>query len=173
MKKTICMLLVCVLCFMIVGCTSDTKTTKAETTAETTKEEESTTSAETTVAETKKLTKKEKVEKVARDYMEENFSNTDIDSITVNDDAGTDKKDDYIFLTNLTWNVQNSGKTSKEMLELYSDSLAATLAKGCKNVNEICLFWEVPYLGGNAKLAYEVRDGGAYRMDTMFDNTFN
>ena len=67
----------------------------------------------------------------------------------INENAGTDELDDYVALVYLTWNVQNSPKTSKEMLDMYSSDLAAYLASECPNVSEVAIFWQVPYLTTN------------------------
>ena len=77
------------------------------------------------------------------------YNSTDITEISVNEHAGTDELDDYVALVYLTWNVQNSPKTSKEMLDMYSSDLAAYLASECPNVSEVAIFWQVPYLTTN------------------------
>lgn len=85
---------------------------------------------------------------------------TQIDRITINDDLGTEADGDYIALVYLTWNQKNTGKTSKKMLEMYSSDLAATLGEQNSSVNEIAIFWTVPYLNDTAKCSYK-RNGGS------------
>lgn len=112
-------------------------------------------------------------EKAIRDRINDEYSGTVIDSITLNPDLGTDIETDYIALVNLTWNVQNSAKTSKKMLEMYSDDLAATVYSECPDVQELAIFWTVPYhSNANAKKSYERRSDGMYLTDTMFDQVF-
>ena len=95
------------------------------------------------------------------------MASTDIDGITVNADASSDGK--YIALVNLTWNVSNHGDTSKKMLSMYSEDLAATVANECPDVSGVTLFWSVPYLDGTAKVAYESNGGGMMLADEVWD----
>lgn len=119
------------------------------------------------------LSEKEQIEKIIRDIITDNCTLTDIDSITINDDAGTDAEGDYIALVNLTWNQKNKGETSKEVLTLYSDDIAATLADQNSSVNEIAIFWAVPYLNSDAKCAYEREGDGFKQMDMALGEAFN
>ncbi len=100
------------------------------------------------------------------------YEGTTIDEITINEDGGTSVSDDYIALVYLTWNVKNSGSTSKEMLNTYSSDLAATLGKYNSSVNEICIFWTVPYLNDTAKCSYERVTGGFREMDMSWGKAF-
>lgn len=120
------------------------------------------------VTENKEMT----TEDIIRARIEEKYRDTDVESITLNEHAGTDVEDDYIALVRLTWNVKNSGKTSKEMLSMYSSDLAATVAEKCPNVQEIAIFWTVPYLNDNAKCAYERKNGNMYEMDIVWGKSF-
>lgn len=97
---------------------------------------------------------------------------TQIDRITINDDLGTDADGDYIALVYLTWDQTNTGTTSKKMLEMYSSDLAATLSKQNSSVNEIAIFWTVPYLNDTAKCSYKRNVGGFVEMDMAWGKTF-
>lgn len=104
----------------------------------------------------------------------EKITFTNIDDIKVNEDLGTDKEGDYIALVYLTWEQENSGKLSKEVLTMYSSDLAAIVAEENSNVQEIAIFWTVPYLNNaKAKCAYERKDGGMYEMDMVWDGAFS
>lgn len=103
----------------------------------------------------------------------EEYHNAVIDRITINDDLGTEEENDYIALVYLTWNTKNSGKLSKEMLKMYSDDLAATLANENDTVQEIAIFWTVPYLNDTAKCSYERVPDGFVVMDEMWGNAFS
>ena len=121
---------------------------------------------------------KEAIELCIRNRITKEYSKTSIDRITINVDLGTEKPDDYIALVYLTWNVQNSGSMSKKMIKMYSDDLAATIAKERLDVQEIAIFWTVPYLNNaSAKCSYERKKKGEkegmYEMDMMWDNEFN
>lgn len=75
------------------------------------------------------LTETQKIEKILTDRITEQYTMTQIDRITINDDLGTEADGDYIALVYLTWDQTNTGTTSKKMLEMHSSDLAATLAK--------------------------------------------
>ncbi len=102
-----------------------------------------------------------------------NYSGTTVDSITLNEDYGTDKEGDYIALINLTWTVKNKGEMSKKVLKMYSDDLAATVASECPNIQEIAIFWTVPYLNADAKCSYERKGESMYEMDMVWDTVFD
>lgn len=107
-------------------------------------------------------------------YIDENYTLTDLDDITVNEDMGTDEDGDYVVLVNLTWNQKNKGSTSQEMLDLYSSDMAARTYKDLPEVQELCIFWTVPYLNdGKAKISFERTDGGMVYTDKAFDEKFN
>lgn len=118
-------------------------------------------------------TPKSIVENIIRDRITSEYLSTDIDSITINENLGTEEAGDYIALVYLTWNVSNSPKLSKDMLNMYSSDLAATVANECENVAEIAVFWTVPYLNdANAKCSYERINGGMYEMDMVWGAEF-
>lgn len=138
------------------------------------KEEISTAPSETTsISESSEVTENVSTEeRVIRTRIAEKYADTDIDSITLNDDLGTEAEGDYIALVRLTWNVKNSGKTSKEMLSMYSSDLAATVAQECPTIQEIAIFWTVPHLNDTAKCSYERKDDGMYEMDMVWGKAF-
>lgn len=47
--------------------------------------------------------------------------------------------------------MKNTEDTSKEMINMYSRDLAEYIAETKSNVQEIAIFWEIPYLDVNAK----------------------
>lgn len=145
--------------------TSDTiSETTAESTVETTAETTSTdVAADIPTA----------IENSLRARITDKYTSTDIDKIVINENLGTDTPDDYIALVYLTWNVQNSGETSKEVLTLYSNDLASMAAEKLTNVQEIAIFWEVPYLNDSAKCAYERNGDAMYVSDTVWGNGFS
>lgn len=133
--------------------TEDNKTTESNTNSDVTNEE----------------SPKTDIENAIRTHITDQYSDTDIDSITINDDLGTEIDGDFIALVYLTWNVKNSVKTSKEVLELYSGDLAATIAESCPDVQELAIFWTVPYLdNANAKCSYERKEGKMFTMDNVW-----
>lgn len=136
------------------------------------KDDEETTN-ETQTEET--TTPQDIIENAIRQRISDEYTFTDIDSIRINENLGTDDvDDDYIALVDLTWTQMNKGPTSKKMLSMYSEDLAAYIGEECPNVQEIAIFWTVPYLdNANAKCAYERKGEGMYEMDMMWDNAFN
>lgn len=94
-----------------------------------------------------------------RSHVRSEYADTNIDHITVNNDN--------IVLAYLVWNVKNSEKTTKEMLRMYSDDLAATLTDDYDDLKEIAVFWNVPYLSKDYKWHYTCTSSGAYMDDSM------
>ncbi len=104
----------------------------------------------------------------------DNYTDTDIEQMEINENLGTEEDGDYIILARLTWNTKNSGTSSKEMLEMYSSDFAARIGAEQPAVNEVAIFWTVPYLdNANAKWAYERKDEGMYLSDNMMDSVFS
>ena len=62
---------------------------------------------------------------------------------------------------------------SKEMLRMYSDDLAATLAEKNDTVKEIAIFWTVPYLNDRAQCSYERVTNGFAMMDLIRGKAFS
>lgn len=167
MKKLLTILIISLLALTAAACGSE----------ETTKPKE----VEKPKVEVKKERPKEvKKEKLSRDkeianevkkIVKKNYPGTTVSKIEVNENFGTEKENDYIVLPYLNWDVKNSVKTTKEMLKMYSDDLAAQLAKE-SDIEEITVFWEVPYhLKGNniAKFNY-TRSGNDMAIgDAWFD----
>ena len=97
------------------------------------------------------------------------YLNYDIQVIT-----RTEKNDDYVLLVRFTCNVKNSAKTSKEMLDMYSSDMAARMYKDLPEIQELAVFWTVPYLNnGNAKISFERAGNGMKYTDKVFDKNFN
>ena len=115
------------------------------------------------------LTTEDYIEANLRSYVSD-YDYTTIDSITINEDAGTDTPDDYIALVNLTWSQKNSQETTKKMLDMYSQDMAARIYKDSSSVQEICIFWTIPYLNASAKWSFERGSNGMYATDQIFSN---
>lgn len=111
------------------------------------------------------------IENTIKDRVSDEYSGTVIKKIDINENLGTDDEDDYIVLPHLRWDVKNKPKMTREMLEMYSDDLAAILAKHT-NITEITIFWEVPYhLEGNnvAKMSYSRSGDGMAIGEKWYD----
>lgn len=114
-----------------------------------------------------------RVKNKVREYVNAHYNGTTIDNITVNPDLGTEKEDDYVALVRLTWNVKNGGKLSREMLDMYSSDMAARMYEDLPEVQELAVFWTVPYLNnGAAKISFERSNGGMRYTDKIYDRNF-
>jgi len=108
---------------------------------------------------------KGKIEK----HVDDNYDDTSIDEIKINDDAG--KGEGKIVLAYLSFDRSNKAKTAKDMIDMYAEDLAATLAKE-KEVNEVTVFWTVPYLKEDEVIAKinSVRKGDSMQAgDEVYD----
>lgn len=89
--------------------------------------------------------------------------NTKVDSIRVNENAGTDKDDDVIVLIDLSWSTKNLEKTTREILKMYSDHIATKLASSLADESELAFFWDANYSGLSIKHSYQIKSGNAYK----------
>lgn len=115
---------------------------------------------------------KQDIEEAARQIIADNFTATDVDRVTVNEDYGTDADGDYILLVYLTWNVQNSADMTKKVLAMYSEDFSARVGESLENVREVTLFWTVPYhseTGTAVKYSYERDGAGMYQTDSVIN----
>ncbi|WP_280150118.1 hypothetical protein P5485_012835 [Bacillus pumilus] len=90
--------------------------------------------------------------------IEENYRTTSIEKIEINEDMGASEKNKLIALVYLSFDALNTSKTAYNMVEMYSDDLAANIGKGNDTVNQIAIFWKVPYIDEEetvAKFSYE------------------
>lgn len=163
----------------LVGCSSaddeaqeeDSQEEQTEEAASEPVEEEAEESEESEEEESEPLTREEELEAAATKIIEDDFNKTNISEIKVNYNAGLDDGS-YLVLPHLVWDVKNGAGTTKDMLEQYSDHLAAKLADE-GDISEITVFWEVPYhLEGDniAKFNYTPADGGMAKGDIWFDS---
>lgn len=80
----------------------------------------------------------------------------------VNENMGTDSEEEVIVLAYLSWSTKNLEKMTREMLEMYSNHLAAKLAPQLSDGSEIALFWDAEYTGLSIKHSYCIKNGNAY-----------
>lgn len=114
------------------------------------------------------------VKKTIQGYIDANYTFTSIDSIDVNPNLGTEATGDYIALVHLTWDQKNSGKTSRDMLDMYSQDMAVRIYSDLPEIQELAVFWTVPYLNnGTAKMSFERTSNGMRITDSIFDKNFN
>ncbi|WP_342493673.1 hypothetical protein [Bacillus sp. FSL R5-0712] len=90
--------------------------------------------------------------------IEENYKTTSIEKIEINEDMGSNENNKLIALVYLSFDALNTSKTAYNMVEMYSDDLAANIGKDNDTVNQIAVFWKVPYIDEDetvAKFSYE------------------
>src|SRR5690606_26587900 len=85
---------------------------------------------------------KKKIKKAVENIVSEDLTRTKITEVSVNNYQG--EENSFIVLPHLIWEVKNKKDTTVEMLEMYSDNLAAKLYDQ-EGIEEITIFWEVPY----------------------------
>lgn len=83
---------------------------------------------------------------IIEDLVDKHLKNVSIEDIEVNQNLGHDKKDQYITLVHLSFDLKNSPATTKKIIELYSEDLAARLAEEDTSVSELSVFWKAPYI---------------------------
>lgn len=113
---------------------------------------------------------KQDIETAARAIVADNYPQTDVSRVTVNEDYGTEVEGDFVLLMYLTWNVKNSAKMTNKMLVMYSEDFAARVGSDLENVQEVALFWTAPYHSETdtaVKCSYERRGSGMYQTDKI------
>lgn len=118
----------------------------------------------------------DKIDYVIRNIVSEKYKDTILDTLTINENAGTDNEEDFIALAYLTWNVKNKADTTKQMLAMYSEDLAARVGENLPEVSEISVFWTVPYhdeSNTSIKYTYERKEGEMYETDSMISSVLN
>ena len=139
-------------------------------------EDISTSTTDNTTADLPEISADEKIRSAVSDVIKENYSSTVIDSISINEDLGTETEGDYIVLAYLTWNVKNSASTTLEMMALYSEDFAARIGSDIPNISEVSVFWTIPYYSESdiaVKYSYERKDNGMYQTDKMIASFLN
>ena len=117
---------------------------------------------------------KEAIENKIRDLINEKFENTNIISISIIDDFGTEENDDYVAIISLRYNQENNGIKSKKVLGLYNTDLAAYIGTEIPNVEKLTITWEVPHLkNAAAKRSYERKGKWMQTSDEHWDPQFN
>lgn len=93
-----------------------------------------------------------------KSIVEDNYTTASIEEIEINEDMGSEKPNKLIALVHLSFDAKNSAQTSYNMVEMYSDDLAAKIGLENDTVNQIAVFWKVPYIDEDetlAKFSYE------------------
>lgn len=120
------------------------------------------------------LTEEEQIDADLREIVEDNYPSTDVDTITLNKNLGTEDDDsDYVALVYLTWNVKNKPDMTKKMLAMYSEDFAARIGEDIPAITDFAIFWTVPYYSEEdtaAKYSYERQGTGMSQTDAMISN---
>lgn len=113
---------------------------------------------------------KQDIEEATRALFAEWYKNTTVDSVTVNEHLGTEKEGDFVLLVYATWDVKNSVKMTNKMLAMYSEDFAARVGQELENVQDLSVFWTVPYYSEDdvsVKYSYERAGAGMYETGHM------
>ncbi|NUI58974.1 hypothetical protein HUN88_04220 [Bacillus amyloliquefaciens] len=98
------------------------------------------------------------------DLVENNLKNVSVDKIELNQDMSKNKEKQYIALVHLSFNLKNTPERAKKITQTYSEDLAARISDKVKSVDQLIIFWKIPYLNDNAVLAKNsyVRSGSHF-----------
>lgn len=88
--------------------------------------------------------------------------NTVVNSVTVNENAGTENTDDVIVLVNLTWYTKNREDQTRKVIEILSNRIARKLENHLPNESELTLFWDADFTGLSIKHSFYKRDNEMY-----------
>lgn len=106
---------------------------------------------------------KQDIDYVLSKELRNQITNTTLENLQVNENLGTDNSEDVIVLVDLSWSTKNLENTTRTMLEMYSDHLAAKLSSQLAEGSEIALFWKAEYTGLDIKHSYYIKNGNAYK----------
>ncbi|HBU92392.1 MAG TPA: hypothetical protein DEB53_14465 [Bacillus pumilus] len=117
------------------------------------------TAAEVTKKKDEELsTLKREAEYKIESIVEDNYKTASIEKIEINQDMSTDQDNKLIALVHLSFDFKNSAQTSYNMVEMFSDDLASKIGTDNNTINQIAVFWKVPYIDEDetlAKFSYE------------------
>lgn len=173
MKKFLALTLVLSFCFMLIACGATESPGSSSGSTDSTFQGEEPESADTEDTQDIDLSPEEVIDSALRNIVNEKYSSTDISSISINENSGTEAEGDYIALVYLVWNVQNKPDTTKQMLAMYSEDFAARVGADISNVSEFTVFWTVPYYSETdtaVKFSYVRVDGGMSETESLISN---
>lgn len=113
-------------------------------------------------------TEETKAQKYIQSYIDQHYKKTTLNRIALNQDLGTDTPDDYIAMVYLTWDVKNNGKNSHDMLKMHSTDMSVRVQVDLPEIQELVIFWTVPYLNSDAKISYIRTDKGMTLSDEYY-----
>lgn len=102
-------------------------------------------------------TLKSEAEYEIESIVEENYKAASIEKIEINQDMSTDQDNKLLALVYLSFDFKNTAQTSYNMVEMFSDDLAAKIGSDNESISQLSVFWKVPYLSDKsaAKFSYE------------------
>lgn len=102
-------------------------------------------------------TLKNEAEYEIESIVEDNYKAASIEKIEINQDMSTDQDNKLIALVYLSFDFKNSAQTSYNMVEMFSDDLAAKIGSDNESISQLSVFWKVPYISDKsaAKFSYE------------------
>ena len=85
-----------------------------------------------------------------------------LDHVTVNPNYGTDESGDFIALVYMNNDLCNSPAEDVHAIVTASNTVAYAVVQSCPGAVEMCVFWELPGYGSQAKIQFLI-DGKDYR----------
>lgn len=109
-----------------------------------------------------------KTQKYIQSYIDQHYRKTTLDSISINKDLGTAAADDYVAMVYLTWDVKNNGKNTHDMLKMHSTDMSVRVYADLPEIQELVIFWSIPYLNSDAKISYVRTEKGMQLSDEYY-----
>lgn len=103
------------------------------------------------------------------EYRSKEYTNCKVTDIVVNIETFSNPVQ-HIVLVYIEYGLNNSLDKTQEMIDIYSDDMAAYLAQMYDSLSEVCVFWTVPkYYDSNiaAKCSYNIHDEKAFIADKI------
>ncbi|MGE6376626.1 hypothetical protein [Peribacillus muralis] len=88
--------------------------------------------------------REDEIAETINSIIDKNYSHTTVSDMEVNENLNLNDGS-YIVLPYLKFDAMNNEKRTKNLLEMYSEDLAANLTKE-DDISEVTVFWEAPYL---------------------------
>lgn len=109
-----------------------------------------------------------KTQKYVQSYIDQHYKKTTLDRISINEDLGTAATGDYVAMVYLTWDVKNNGKNTHDMLKMHSTDMSVRVQVDLPEIQELVIFWSIPYLNSDAKISYVRTEKGMQLSDDYY-----
>lgn len=182
MKKTLLLILICVLLFSFISCGKgddenigkDNLTESADSAA---KERDTTTSSGLDAASSvnSDLSTTSSSQKNVETFIKRLINAADgtkIDSLTVMKAENAASADNYKIYAIISWDRKHTPSDSQQIIKDYSDSFASSVDAKLGNVENLSIVWLVSNLNGTASITYAKTDGMLSLKEETYDKKF-